>query len=281
MNEQTSPTTIVIVTNNSERFIGHCLKSIKKQTVQPLQIILSDTGSRDLSYIDQYRDIPNLKVIVAGQDVGFCKGNNAAIPEISEQAKYVLLLNPDAFLFTDFIEKATQYMEKTPLCGICTGTLFGYDIDKDQATGRYDSTGIYHTWYGKWYDRDQRSAIIPNQYKQVEKIPAACGALMLCRREALTQTMVGKSNILDPTFYMYKEDIELSLRVKKAGWQVNFNPSLEAYHCRGWSTNRKAVPKKYRLASARNELKIHWRYKYPIGLMYSTMKYLSVKMLNL
>lgn len=281
MSKQLSPTAVIVITRNSEQFIDKCIDSINNQTVQPLQIIISDTGSKEFAYIEKYDSQPNITLIDAGKDVGFCKGNNAAIKELSPDVKYVLLLNPDAFLFPDFIEIASAYMESTPKCGICTGTLFGYDIDSAQPTGLYDSTGIHHTWYGKWYDRDQRSPTSSKQYTHPEQVPAACGALMFCRRETLNQVMLQGNNIFDPSFYMYKEDIDLSIRVQKAGWQVVYHPSLQAYHCRGWSKNRKSVPKRYRIASARNELTIHWRSKSPLGLLYSSMKFLAVKALNM
>lgn len=268
------------MTHNSALFIDKCLDSINKQTIGPLQIIISDTGSSNLSYLDSYRSIPEMTIVNAGKDVGFCKGNNFAISKIHPEAKYVLLLNPDAFLFPDFIEKAIHYMEAIPECGICTGTLLGYDIHLSQPTGLYDSTGICCTWYGKWYDRDQRSAVVPHKYIKSQQVPAACGALMFCRWDALAQTMV-EGNIFDPNFYMYKEDIDLSLRIKRMGWTVVYNPQLLAYHCRGWNINRKKMQKKYRLASARNEWIIHWRDRFSIGLIYSSMKYLAVKVFNL
>lgn len=271
-----SHTAIIIVTYNSEPFIDRCLDSIAKQTIAPLQIILSDTGSKERSYLEKYRSLPGMTLIDAGKEVGFCKGNNAALPAVAKEARYILLLNPDAFLFPDFLEKATLYMEKERHCGICTGTLFGYDIRKGEPTGLYDSTGIFRTWYGKWMDRDQRTSIVAGKYSKCEEVPAACGALMFCRREALNET----GGIFDPHFYMYKEDIDLSLRIRAAGWQVRYNPELSAYHCRGWSSDRKLVPYKYRLASAQNEWIIHRRSKSLIGLAYSSMKLLAVKLFN-
>lgn len=281
MSTPTSPVAIIVVTRNSERFIDKCIQSINNQTKRPHQIIISDTGSNDFHYLSKYETQSNIQCVYAGKDVGFCKGNNFAVQYLHKTIKYVLLLNPDAFLFSSFIEKAVVFMNSTAVCGVCTGTLLGYDINSDKPTGLYDSTGIQQKWYGKWYDRDQRSAITTKKYSEVEEVSAACGALMFCRKEALDETLLVGGNIFDPSFYMYKEDIDLSLRVKKAGWKVLYNPDLQAYHCRGWSTDRKTVAKKYRLVSAKNELAIHKKFYSPVGMAYSLAKYLAVKMLNI
>lgn len=271
---------IIIVTRNSEKFIEKCMQSIMDQTKQPDQIILSDTGSNSTAYLEKFDALQNVTRIDAGKDVGFCKGNNAAMKSVKDNISYVLLLNPDAFLFPDFLEKATEFMDKNPHCGICTGNLLGYDIAQNEPTGLYDSRGIFQTWYGKWYDRDQGNTAKDLRHNQIEEVPAICGALMFCRRATLNKTLLPGANIFDPTFYMYKEDIDLSLRVKKAGWTTIYNPTLQAYHCRGWAHNRKVMAKQYRVASARNELKIHWRERAAVPIAYSSLKYFAVKVFN-
>lgn len=274
MNE--APAAIVVVTYNSERVLPLCMESIARQTLPPKQLIISDTGSRDSSYLEKYRSLRGVKVIDAGKEAGFCRGNNAALPHVDASCRYLLLLNPDAFLYADFLERATAFMEGEESCGMATGTLYGYDIEKGEPNGRYDGRGVFRTRYGRWYDRDQQR-IAGSENFQVEAIPAACGALLFIRREALK----GEGFLFDPSFFMYKEDIDLSLRLRKKGWDILYNPELKAYHCRGWGRRRRDVERRYRLASAKNELTIHWRYRYPLGMLYSLMKLFSVKILNL
>ncbi|MCY1354887.1 hypothetical protein D9M69_412840 [compost metagenome] len=60
---------------------------------------------------------------------------------------------------------------------------------------------------------------------------------------------------------MYKEDIELSLRLKRNGYSLFIDYSDFAYHCRGWNTDRSKTPKWAKWLSARNDLYLASKYK--------------------
>lgn len=271
---------VIIVTYNSKRVIGRCLSALMSQKEPPSQVIIADTGSKDPSYLEPLKRYPEVEVHFAGQDVGFCAGNNLGIKKVNSDTDYLLLLNPDAFLKSAFLKRAVALMEKEAQCGILTGTLLGYDLAKEAPSGYYDSRGVFQTWYGRWYDRDQRKVVLKDLPEKTEEVQAICGALMFCRFSAIKQVLDSGGNIFDPSFYMYKEDIDLSLRVQKAGWQILYHSSLEAYHCRGWGLNRQEMPRRSRLASAKNELKIHLRQWHLIGVFYSMLKYVWVRQFN-
>lgn len=274
---------IIIVTYNSELFIQKAIESIDQQKITPKKIIIVDTGSSNHDYLAPYIKRPDVLFIQAKQNAGFCVGNNLGFQALPEDTKYFLLLNPDAFLFPDSMTLALEFMEKKEnrSCGLLTGTLYGYDIKKNLPKSSYDSTGIFNTWYGKWYDRGQGELIESNKYNAIEEIPAACGAFMFCRKEAIDSNLVRNSELFDSHFYMYKEDIDLSCRLRKKGWKIFFNPNVQAYHCRGWNPNRKEMSRKVRLFSSRNELKIHFRMCSIPGILYSLIKYISVYFMNI
>lgn len=271
---------VIIKTHDSEKFIHKAILCLEKQTVPVERIVIMDSASKDPSYLNKHTNKTNIEMIIEKEDVGFCQGNNIGMSKIHPKSDYVLFLNPDAFLHPKFIEGAIQFMEqsKYQTVGCLTGGLLGYDIDKNQPTGKYDSTGIFQSWYGRWYDRDQEKLYLPNYYKNHEQVPAICGALMFCRKKALDQVLLKGKEVFDNTFFMYKEDIDLSLRLRKAGWNLMFVPSLHAYHCRGWKA-RSRMPRSARLYSARNEIKVHMRHRSPY-IAYSLAKYLLVKFLN-
>lgn len=272
---------VVIKTHNSDRYIHKAIASLERQTVPADTIVIMDSASQDPSYLSPYANKKAIELIIEKEDVGFCKGNNIGMSKIHPESDYVLFLNPDAFLTPRFLEEAIAFMEnpQNHQVGVLTGSLLGYDIEKDRPTGKYDSTGIFQKWYGRWYDRDQQRTYSPTDYVCKEFVPAICGALMFCRKKALDQVLIRDKEVFDNSFFMYKEDIDLSLRLRKAGWLLVFDPSLLAYHCRGWNPIRSKMPRKIRLYSAKNELRLHWR-QGSIYSLYSSLKYLFVKVFD-
>lgn len=273
-------TTVIIVTHNSQVHIGKAMECLRKQTLAPERIIIVDSGSQDISYLEPYACEKDVEVVIEKGDIGFCRGNNVGMARVRPNCRYVFFLNPDAFLTPDFIESAAAYMQETPRCGMLTGTVLGYDIAKDRPTGKYDSSGVFRKWYGKWYDRDQGQYYETGRYLMNETVPAICGAVMFCRKKALDSVMIRGTEVLDNAFYMYKEDIDLSLRLRKRGWQLAFIPSLIVYHCRGWNRDRSQMPRKMRMHSAKNEMRIQLRSRYPLGVLYALVKYTAVKVFD-
>jgi N-acetylglucosaminyl-diphospho-decaprenol L-rhamnosyltransferase len=80
---------------------------------------------------------------------------------------------------------------------------------------------------------------------------------MLVRREALEDVTRGEP-LFDPRFVMYKEDLDLSFRLRRAGWRTVYDGGLEVLHCRGWSPDRRTMPAWARRRSLINEWRL-WR----------------------
>lgn len=268
---------VIIVSYNNADHVAKCMDALQHQTVPPHQIILVDTGSEDLTYLEQYQN--QAHVIQAEPESGYCAGNNIGYLAVDPAVDAVLFLNPDAFLFPDFIENGLHYLNHNSDVGAITGLTLGYDFEANKPTGSIDTTGIFSTWYGKWYDRGQGASYSPSTAPPSQQVPAICGAVFFGRKTALDQTRIDRE-VMDSQFFMYKEDIDLSLRLKKNKWQLMYVPELKAYHCRGWKKNRRRMPRKYRLCSARNDLRINWGRKHALGTVYSLSKLLAVKVLN-
>lgn len=267
---------VIIVTYNSQTYLSTCLRALQEQTIQPAQIVIVDSGSLDKSYLTGIPQDPRLLIEEVNENIGFCVGNNRGYALVNPQIPYILFLNPDAFLSNTFIEQAITLMEQSCEIGALSGLLMGYDMKRQKTTGLIDSSGIFSTWYGCWYDRGQGQPLMDFSR---EFVPALCGALMFCRRKALESVLLGPCMVMDPTFYMYKEDIDLSLRLTQKGWKLLFDPSLSASHCRGWHSDRSKIDRRWRLLSAKNEMTLYKRLKSP-RYLYSALKYFLVKYFN-
>jgi N-acetylglucosaminyl-diphospho-decaprenol L-rhamnosyltransferase len=272
---------VIIVSHNSQAWLPQCLRALRQQTVRPCQIIIVDNGSDKTDYLRQYEHDSSITLFIAQSNVGFCQGNNIGLALVDTESRYILFLNPDAFLTPSFLEQAIHKMElpSAQQIGALSGLLLGYNIHSQQPNGLIDSAAIFRTWYGRWYDRGQGEPYRPGLY-QATDVPALCGAALLCRVSALKAIELAPGVVMDPIFYMYKEDIDVSLRLRRQGWLLRLAPNLVVYHCRGWQKDRSRMPRHARLGSARNEMRVYARSKSP-RYLYSALKYIAVTILDL
>lgn len=263
---------IVVVTHNSMDEIPLCFEYLSQQTVELASVMVVDSGSKDTTYLDNLNPGFPFKIIKE-KNIGFSKANNIGLKslEIIDDNSLVIFLNPDAFLTSNFIERAskifTTFKKKTCL----TGKLLSYDLQQKKTSGHIDSTGIYRKWYGRWYDRGQ-GKIDFGQFDNSEEPDAICGALLCFRLKDLSTL---KGDVFDQDFFLYKEDIELSLRLKKSGWKLLYEPSLLAYHCRGWQLDRKKIGFSLKHVSAKNEVMMYVKHPSPY-ICWALLKYIIV-----
>jgi GT2 family glycosyltransferase len=260
----------IIVTHNSGGLLFQCLDSLKRQTFSFKEIILVDCGSDERSYLNEYRHAPGI-VLIETDNIGFSKANNLGLKALGCQPDFLFFLNPDTFLLPSFVEQAVGILSEYPEVGIVSGKLLGYDFEKKTPTQRIDSTGIFRKWYGRWYDRGQ-GQLDCGMYGAVENVPALCGALLCCRYSALKMLPY----VFDPDFFLYKEDIELCLRLRKRGWQLLYHPELIAFHCRGWNSKRSNVPFAIKKMAALNEILLYKKHPSPY-MLWALLKYLLVR----
>ncbi len=109
-----------------------------------------------------------------------------------------------------------------------------------------------------------------------ENIPAICGAFMFCRLSAVRSELPA---LFDESFFMYKEDIELCLRLSAKGWKMHYSPQVRAFHCRGWKDNRRKISRNLKLMSAENEIKMYQKHP-SFYMIWARLKYILVRYLN-
>lgn len=266
---------IIIVTHNSAAELPLCLHYLTRQTTPISSLVVVDSGSDDPAYLDSAAH-PRLIAVIKADNIGYSRANNLgynALP--APLSGMVIFLNPDTFLPSEYITNAVNVLQANPAAAIVSGLLLGFDLHTQKTTGRIDSAGIFRSWYGRWYDRGQGEKD-RKQYNLIESVPAVCGALICCRAEAL-QTF--RDQVFDQDFFLYKEDIELCLRLRAAGWDLVYDPRLVAYHCRGWKGRRK-IPYALRITAVRSELLLYRKHPSPY-VIWAFIKYLLVRLLRL
>ncbi|MBI5623175.1 MAG: glycosyltransferase family 2 protein [Elusimicrobia bacterium] len=272
---------VVIVTHDSGQVLPRCLKALAAQTLRAGSVVLVDSGSASTGYLEAAGTAHGAVVARMAKNIGFSAGNNEGT-RLSGPGDYLLYLNPDVFLDEGFLAEAAAFMEEPARrrVGCLTGTLLGYDLAADRPSGLVDSTGLCRTWYGRWFDRGQGEAEENVPAAGAGSVPAVCGALMFCRREALDRVALPGGRVFDESFFMHKEDLDLSLRLREDGWDLVHHPGLKAYHCRGWDRSRRRVPRAMRLMAAANEVALYRKHPSPY-IVWALAKRLLVAGLDL
>ena len=243
---------VVVKTYNEAHVLDRCIECLQGQTYPFDWIVILDAGSRDTAYVEKHRGGDCLDVRLDPRNLGYSVGNNLGAQPYIDRADYIVFLNPDAFLPPEFLAQLNSLLEarRAEKIGVLGPRLRRYNLSAGQETQVIDTTGIFHRWHGRWFDRAQ-GEIDDGRYagETLEIVPAICGAAMICSTEALRATQLSPGEYFRASFFMYKEDIELSLRIRERGFQVVYAGHLLAHHCRGWQSRRK-MARRFRLMSA-------------------------------
>lgn len=273
--------TVIIVTHNSEQVVRRCLSALFNHYPNDrMQVCLVDSASPDAAYLHELQlAYPQVNFLFEESNVGFCLGNNIGYRAMQQNnSEFVLFLNPDAFILPELLPQLIARMRQSEWAdvAVCTPRLMGYSLADDQPSGLIDSAGIAMSAYGRFFDRGQGSSHL-DAFTLSTEVDAVCGAFMLCRRSAL-DAVSPQGEVFDESFYMYKEDVDLSLRLRRAGGRLMLCADLVAYHCRGWLGSRAQMPRWTIVQSMRNDWRVWWKFKaYLLPNSLLSLMYLMVK----
>lgn len=219
----------IIVAWNSAGDIRRCLESLFSQTHPPSEVIVVDNDSRDGTAEIVAAEFPAARLIRAGKNLGFAKGNNLGFE--ASTGEWILFLNPDARLASDWTENLLRTAAINPRAGALGGIL--YRETDNSGESPLDSTGI--EIYMSRRVRDRNAGDGADCAPQVpERVFGVCAAAALYRREALVETLVG-GELFPESFFCYYEDADLAWRCWRRGWEAWVNPAAVGWHRRGGS----------------------------------------------
>jgi hypothetical protein len=216
-----------------------CLKSVEKLNVTGinLNVVVIDNASHD----ESDRKLKSIKLpnatyelVVNKSNLGYAGGMNVGITyALEKNADYVLLLNNDVLLSEDLVVELVAAALKNKKAGIVVPKIYfakGYEFHKKRykendlgrviwyAGGVLDWKNVYGINRGvDEVDKGQHDALSLTDF--------ATGNCMLINLKALSK--VGKFN---EDYYMYLEDVELSIRLRKKGWDVIYAPKAVLWH---------------------------------------------------
>jgi GT2 family glycosyltransferase len=204
--------TASIVTYNSGPVIGVCLEHLVKATTRPLEIVVADNCSVDdtLAQLESWRD--RVRIIENTENLGFGRAHNAALKDA--KGRYFLILNPDVELPPGALDLLASHLDQHPECGAVSPQL-------DEGAGNIrGSTFVYP---GQRYT-GRAFAGLPGRHAVLQ------GACLLVRA-GVYRTIGG----FDPGFFLYAEDLDLSLEIRKQRYELHCLETLTVRHLAGHS----------------------------------------------
>lgn len=233
---------VIIVNYNVKHLLEQCLASVYKAIHNiDAEIIVVDNHSADGSCSMLKEKFPAVKLIENKTNSGFASANNIAITKST--GEFVLLLNPDTLVEESTFDKCLQFANEHPDMGALGVKMIngkGKFLPESKRALPSPMVAFYKTFglsrlfprskvFGKYH-----LGHLSNH--ETQKVDILCGAFMFIRREALTHT-----GLLDETFFMYGEDIDLSYRLILAGYQNYYYPHTTIVHYKGESTRKSSV----------------------------------------
>ena len=221
---------VTIVSWNSAAYLSSCLDSLAAQTQQPSEVVVVDNGSSDESLrIAQSHSIVSL-VDPAGENLGFSVGQNRAIAQTD--SPWVLVLNPDTRLATDFLARMSAAITNhpEPELGTLCGKLLRMDSRmKPVEPAEIDSVGMEMFRSFRHLDRGS-GRLDDGRWDTEELVFGATGAAALFRRSMVEDLQIDGA-FFDPQFFAYREDADVAWRAQTLGWK---NRGIQIAEC-SWS----------------------------------------------
>ncbi len=230
---------VIIVNYNVRYFLEQALLSVRKAAQRvPTEVWVVDNNSVDDSVRMVEEKFPEVHLIANKDNPGFSIANNQAIRQ--SKGEYVLLLNPDTVVEEDTFERCCTFMDAHPKAG-------ALGVRMIDGAGNFlpeSKRGFPSPWvaFAKTFGlaRLFPTSRLFNHYhlgflpeNETNEVEVLAGAFMFMRREALN-----KIGLLDETFFMYGEDIDLSYRVILGGYKNYYLPETTIIHYKGESTKR-------------------------------------------
>jgi len=232
-NSNDDKVSVVVVNFNSGAYLERCVRSLLRSDV-PLEICVVDNCSSDNSIEklarlkDQFgQSTHSLIEIQNGENLGFSTAVNAGA-----SSNYLFVLNPDCFVHPHTIRLLKNVLNAKKTTGI-VGPLVLNEDGTEQVGCRRNEPTLYRSavkafGLSRWFEGvDLRYKPVP---KEVVRVDAISGCAMMFRREFFDE--IGG---MDERYFLHCEDLDICRRMRDAGRDVCFAPTVSLFHQQGVS----------------------------------------------
>jgi GT2 family glycosyltransferase len=261
---------VVIVAYNDFDLLKRSIDSILACSYRAVEIIVVDNSTRD-DVRAGLAGMPGIHYHRTAENLGFCGANNIGIRMSRELGtEYTLLLNHDAVLEPDCLQALMARAPKLPDLGVMTGKIYLMAGQKKlwYAGGYFDRL----IGAGKNYGFNETDR---GQYDTFREVEYATGCFML-----IPNAVLARAGGLEDRFFMYLDDIEFCLRVRKAGFKVYYEPKAVVHHDLGSGSDLPKRPDYYLYFSIRNKPLVVRGEAYTLYLYFAMMVVAGIKFLQ-
>lgn len=211
---------IIIVNWTRRELLKNCLNSIEQITYEFFNVTVVDNASTDDSCAMVERYFPTVTLIRNKENLGFSEGNNIGIRyALQDNADYILLLNNDTVVSKDFVNPLIDVAETDEGIGIVGSKVLFMDQPNVICYA-----GGKRRWTSEWAHiglGDKDSGI----YNDTRETDYIYGCAMMVRKSVFEEV-----GMFDKRYFVYAEEIDLNLRVKKAGYKLVYVPRSVVWH---------------------------------------------------
>jgi hypothetical protein len=213
---------IVILNWNNPSDTVNCLRSLAQAVLPDVEMIVVDNGSTDDSAAIIQYEYPACTLLQTGVNLGYAGGNNVGIRHaLATGAEFVMILNNDVIVSPDFLAPLIATFHALPEAGIVTPLI----ADTEPAD-RIWALGSRVDWRtGQVYRLHAGESVETQRAASPFEVEIASGAAMLIRRRALEEV-----GLLDEQFFLYYEETDWCLTVRRAGYRIVAVPQSVVWH---------------------------------------------------
>lgn len=239
---------IVIVAYKSRDEIGPCLASLPRELARPdggrgaVEVVVVDNSPGEGTGEIVRAQFPWVTYVAAEQNLGFGRANNVGFARTNPASEYVLLLNPDTVSNAEALAHGVARLQADATIGLISPQLVLADGTMDLACRRSIPTlwdgfcracGLAAAWPQVRLFAGYNLTYLPED--GTYDVGAINGAFMLAPRRVLAEVGGSRGEIFDERFFMYGDDLDLCVRVARAGWRIVYDGRVAITHLKGLS----------------------------------------------
>ncbi len=224
---------VVIVSYNTRADLERCLRSLRDTPPAiPVDVVVVDNASGDGSPGWVRANCPAVRLLEAGDNLGFARANNLGIRATASEL--VLLLNPDTVVPPGAIDRMVNALDRHPGVAALGPRLIDGAGNPELSWGAMISPAAEwrqkRVMHGLAMREAAALAEVDRLSREERVVDWVSGACLLVRRAAAEAV-----GLLDERFFMYTEDVDFCASLRARGGQILFTPAAEVIHLRGRS----------------------------------------------